>query len=83
VCTLYTDGLLEARNHSGELYGFARVEALFAGRPTAEQAADAAAAFGQNDDITVVMIARECAEGVLKAVPARDLEAVEEPAPVG
>ena len=28
---LYTDGLLEARSESGELYSFARLETLFAG----------------------------------------------------
>jgi hypothetical protein len=83
VCTLYTDGLLEARNRAGELYGFARLEKLFAGGPTAAQAAEAAAAFGQNDDITVVTIARQCDGEVLRTMPARDTAAIEEPAPVG
>jgi hypothetical protein len=83
VCTLYTDGLLEARNRTGELYGFERLEKLFAGGPTAAQAAEAAAAFGQNDDITVVMVARQRDGGVVRTMPARDIAAVEEPAPVG
>ena len=34
-CTLYTDGLLEARSKSGELYGFERLENLLRARPDA------------------------------------------------
>ena len=45
--TLYTDGVLEACNSAGELYGFERVAALLAERPDAESVADAARAFGQ------------------------------------
>ena len=56
--SLYTDGLLEARSSSGELYGFERVHNLFAGRPTAEHAAQEAIRFGQDDDITVLTITR-------------------------
>lgn len=56
--SLYTDGLLEARNKSGELYGFERMNKLFAGRPTAQQASEAAIAFGQDDDITVLTLTR-------------------------
>jgi serine phosphatase RsbU (regulator of sigma subunit) len=55
---LYTDGLLEARRASGELYSFDRLKALFATRPTAEEATQAAVAFGQDDDITVLILAR-------------------------
>jgi len=55
---LYTDGLLEARNHAGELYGFDRLESLFDTRPTAAEASDAAVSFGQDDDITVLMLTR-------------------------
>jgi serine phosphatase RsbU (regulator of sigma subunit) len=56
--TLYTDGLLEARNPSGELYGFDRVCALIATHPDAQTASDAAVAFGQDDDITVLTVTR-------------------------
>ena len=59
---LYTDGLLEARSESGEIYSFDRLRALFATRPTAEQAAQAAVNFGQDDDITVLTLTR-VAEG--------------------
>jgi Stage II sporulation protein E (SpoIIE) len=55
---LYTDGLLEARSPSGELYGFSRMQTLFSGNPTAAQATDAAVKFGQNDDITVLTLTR-------------------------
>jgi serine phosphatase RsbU (regulator of sigma subunit) len=56
--SLYTDGLLEARNAAGELYGFERMYALLAGKPTAQQATEAAVAFGQDDDITVLTLTK-------------------------
>lgn len=56
--SLYTDGLLEARNAAGELYGFERLRELFARRPTANEASEAAVAFGQDDDITVLTLTR-------------------------
>lgn len=55
---LYTDGLLEARSPSGEVYSFERLNALFATRPDAAKAADAAVDFGQDDDITVLTLTR-------------------------
>ncbi|MFC5862465.1 SpoIIE family protein phosphatase [Acidicapsa dinghuensis] len=62
--TLYTDGLLEARNGSGELYGFARLNTLFASRPSAEDAAQAAVRFGQEDDITVLTLNRSTSQSL-------------------
>jgi hypothetical protein len=56
--TLYTDGLLEARNAAGELYGFDRLHQLLTTKPDAKQASDDAVAFGQDDDITVLTITR-------------------------
>ena len=56
--SLYTDGVLEAMSPSGELFGFERMNALFAGRPTAHEAMKAAIDFGQEDDITVLTITR-------------------------
>ncbi len=53
---LYTDGLLEARSRSGELFGFERLAALFATRPNAADATDAGVQFGQDDDITVLTL---------------------------
>jgi hypothetical protein len=55
---LYTDGLLEARNRHGELYGFDRLQTLFATKPTASDAAQHAIDFGQDDDTTVLTITR-------------------------
>ncbi|HTU49796.1 MAG TPA: SpoIIE family protein phosphatase [Acidobacteriaceae bacterium] len=56
--SLYTDGLVEARSPTGEIYGFERLNTLFATHPTAQQATQAAVAFGQEDDITVLTLTR-------------------------
>ena len=56
--TLYTDGLLEARNSAGDLFSFERLRALIATQPDAKQTTDAAIAFGQDDDITVMTLIR-------------------------
>jgi hypothetical protein len=55
---LYTDGLLEARAASGEIYSFERLSNLMEQKPNAEQAAKAATDFGQEDDITVLTLTR-------------------------
>ena len=57
-CALYTDGLLEARTPSGEIFSFERLQTLFASDVDAGQASEAAVAFGQEDDITVVTFTR-------------------------
>ncbi len=54
--TLYTDGLLEARNPAGELFGFARIGELLTRTQDARQIAEAAQEFGQDDDITVLTL---------------------------
>jgi serine phosphatase RsbU (regulator of sigma subunit) len=56
--TFFTDGVVEARNESGELYGFDRVAELAAADHSVEQIVDAARAFGQRDDITVLRVTR-------------------------
>jgi hypothetical protein len=56
--TVYTDGLLEARNSEGELFGFKRLEKLISLRPNAKEAVDTAMEFGQDDDITVLTVTR-------------------------
>ncbi len=55
---LYTDGLLEARSSNGEIFSFERLHALFATRPDAAKATEAAVNFGQDDDITVLTLTR-------------------------
>jgi hypothetical protein len=55
--TLYTDGVVEARARSGELFGFERAAALSM-RP-AEVIAQTAQSFGQDDDITVLTVTLE------------------------
>ncbi|WP_128911838.1 PP2C family protein-serine/threonine phosphatase [Granulicella sibirica] len=54
--TFYSDGVVEAQNGEGELFGFDRSQKI-ATHPATEIAA-AAKHFGQSDDITVVAITR-------------------------
>jgi hypothetical protein len=54
--TLLTDGVVEAREKDGSLFGFERTAAI--SRESAEEVAQAAQAFGQDDDITVLTLAR-------------------------
>jgi len=54
---MMSDGVVEARQGSGELFGFDRVHNL--SNQTAFYIADAAKAFGQEDDITVLTIRRQ------------------------
>lgn len=53
---VYTDGLLEARNAGGEIYGIERLGSLFERKPGAGEAAETAVRFGQDDDITVLTL---------------------------
>ncbi len=52
---LLSDGVPEARAHSGELYGFERLPSLTL--MPAQEIAEAAQRFGQEDDITVLTLA--------------------------
>lgn len=53
---LLSDGVVEARHNSGELFGFDRVHNL--SNQSAFYIADAAKSFGQEDDITVLTVRR-------------------------
>jgi len=53
---LLTDGVLEARNANGDLFGFDRTAAIST-RP-AHEVARTAGLFGQEDDITVLTFTR-------------------------
>jgi phosphoserine phosphatase RsbU/P len=57
--TFYSDGVVEATNQRGELFGFERAKEL--STEPAAAIAEAAKRFGQEDDITVVTIARDAA----------------------
>ncbi len=53
---LVSDGVIEARNSAGELFGFDRTRAI--STQSAEKIAQAAKEFGQDDDITVLTLTR-------------------------
>ncbi|HEY1902959.1 MAG TPA: SpoIIE family protein phosphatase [Terracidiphilus sp.] len=55
--TLVTDGVVEARGKTGELFGFDRAAAL--SKKPADDIAQAAEDFGQDDDITVLSLMRQ------------------------
>lgn len=60
--TLVTDGVVEARDKEGELFGFERTAGL--STQTANQIAEAAKQFGQKDDITVLTLSLAPAEAL-------------------
>jgi sigma-B regulation protein RsbU (phosphoserine phosphatase) len=65
--TLITDGVVEARDRNGELFGFERTSAISA--QTAGSIAHAAQQFGQEDDITVVTVTRNAVTQLTKTAP--------------
>jgi hypothetical protein len=54
--TLMSDGVAEAQNSHGRLFGFDKVHEMMSERATAEEVAIAAQKFGQADDITVLQV---------------------------
>lgn len=56
--TLITDGVVEARNAEGSLFGFERAQALMLQKSSPIAIAEAAIAHGQDDDLTVISILR-------------------------
>ena len=58
VMLLLSDGVVEARNHSGELFGFDRMAQTAPAVTSADVLAETAKAFGQEDDITVLRLQR-------------------------
>jgi len=73
--TFYSDGVVEAQNQKGELFGFDRAKAI--STEPAAAIVETAVRFGQSDDITVVTIERLT---VGEASPALRIEAVPAPA---
>jgi hypothetical protein len=55
---LISDGVIEAQNQNGDLFGFERLQTLLGSQPSAASVATAAETFGQQDDITVLSICR-------------------------
>jgi serine phosphatase RsbU (regulator of sigma subunit) len=58
---LISDGILEATDANGELFGFDRVAELLRNSTPVKALADAAQRFGQNDDISLVAVTRHVA----------------------
>ena len=56
--TLITDGVVEARDAQGELFGFDRTQSLMRQQSSTLAIAEAAIHHGQNDDLTVISILR-------------------------
>lgn len=55
---LMSDGIAEATDRSGELFGFERVQQLLRTASSAGEVASAAQNFGQEDDISVISVTR-------------------------
>ena len=62
---MLSDGVVEARKPTGELFGFDRVHNL--SNQSAFYIADAAKSFGQEDDITVLTVRRSAEAGAVAA----------------
>lgn len=56
--TLITDGVVEARDAQGALFGFDRTQSLMGQEASSLAVAEAAIAHGQDDDLTVISIRR-------------------------
>ena len=55
---LVSDGVAEATDGNGNLFGFERVQEMLHAASTAAEIATAARKFGQEDDISVIAITR-------------------------
>jgi serine phosphatase RsbU (regulator of sigma subunit) len=55
---LLSDGIVEAMDANGQLFGFERIQTLLNKQVTAIEVAGAAQNFGQQDDISVITVAR-------------------------
>jgi serine phosphatase RsbU (regulator of sigma subunit) len=73
--TFYSDGVVEAQNKTGELFGFDRVRAI--STESADAIVEKAVQFGQSDDITVVTVERLANSGA----PGFNLTKAPSPAP--
>jgi Stage II sporulation protein E (SpoIIE)/Beta-galactosidase jelly roll domain len=62
---IMSDGVAEAQNPQGELFGFDRIEQMLRNPTTTTEIATAAQEFGQTDDILVLRVERHAAQKVL------------------
>jgi serine phosphatase RsbU (regulator of sigma subunit) len=60
---IMTDGVAEAQDAQGQLFGFDRIARMAQQTVSAAEIASAAQAFGQQDDITVLRVVRENGSG--------------------
>jgi hypothetical protein len=63
---LMSDGVVEATDPQGALFGFERIAELLQRHATSEEIAKAAQAFGQEDDILVVQVRRSMGEQLVQ-----------------
>jgi hypothetical protein len=66
---IMSDGIAEAQNAQGELFGFERIEQMLRNPTTTTEIATAAQKFGQTDDILVLRVERYAAQAALHAQP--------------
>lgn len=64
---LMSDGVVEATDPDGKLFGFERVSELLQRKATSEEIARAAQTFGQEDDILVLQVRRHLEPAVFSA----------------
>jgi serine phosphatase RsbU (regulator of sigma subunit) len=66
---IMSDGVVEAQNAYGELFGFERIEEMLRNQTTTAEIATAAQKFGQTDDILVLRVERSAPRTVLHTQP--------------
>jgi hypothetical protein len=66
---IMSDGIAEAQNARGELFGFERIEQMLRKQSTTAEIATAAQEFGQTDDILVLRVERNAAQTALHMQP--------------
>jgi hypothetical protein len=66
---IMSDGVVEAQNAHGELFGFDRIEQMLRNPTTTAEIATAAQKFGQTDDILVLRVQRHAAQTSLHLQP--------------
>ena len=67
VLMLMTDGIVEAQNAEGKLFGFERAGEMIRGRASPAEIANAAQHFGQEDDILILQLERVAAGSAIVA----------------